>query len=172
MKIEDIKESYGLFDESYLNNISASVCDCLGYGVNGKADLLIYEICGAETGFCTIEDKTLGAGNGAFQHDKIPFEDNQSRYKQNDIIKIIDSFSINMEHIVWEDLKTDILIGAIATRLHFKPFKEEIPKDIVGRARYWKRYYNTEAGAGTVKHYLEMNGFDMDYYHSSMEVEF
>ena len=171
--LTDIQKSYAIKESTNILAICERVCNCLGYGANGRADIFVYEIAKAESGAGTIKDGTPnGAGAGIFQHDEIPFYDNQSRYEQRHIIKVIDSFNINMRKVSWEDLLTDIEAGAIATRLHFKPFKEEIPEDIVGRGQYWKKYYNTEAGKGTVKHYLEMNGFNMSLYSVDMEVVF
>jgi hypothetical protein len=167
------QKSYGMDENTNLEEICKKVCICLGNGTNRTADKLLYEIMGVETGHGTIKDTTISsAGNGIFQHDRFPFEDNQSRYQLKYLQIIKEYFNIDMDIVKWEDLQTDILKGAIACRLHFKPFPEPIPKDIVGRARYWKRYYNTEAGKGTVHHYLEMNGYDMQYYHPSMEVSF
>lgn len=39
-------------------------------------------------------------------------------------------------------------------RIHYKRRPESIPDDLEGQARYWKQWYNTPAGAGTVEHYL------------------
>ncbi|MCK5111062.1 MAG: hypothetical protein KAQ94_06030 [Arcobacteraceae bacterium] len=171
--ITDIQKSYGIDEDTNIEEICAKVCRVLGFGANECADIFVYRISKAESGAGTIIDGTPnGAGAGIFQFDKIPFYDNQSRYKTKHIEKVKYQLSIDVSETTWEELKIDILKGALACRLHFKPFKEEIPADMVGQGRYWKRHYNTEAGAGTVKHFLEMNGFDMEEYHVSMEVEF
>jgi len=54
--------------------------------------------------------------------------------------------------------------------LKYKLIPELIPNSLDERATYWKKYYNSEAGKGTMKHYLEMNDFDMDLYNEDMEV--
>lgn len=41
-------------------------------------------------------------------------------------------------------------------RIHYLRDPDPIPTSQTGRAEYWKRVYNTPAGAGTVDHYLEM----------------
>lgn len=43
------------------------------------------------------------------------------------------------------------------TRLFYRLIPEAILETIEGRAKYWKKYYNTVLGKGTVEHYLEMN---------------
>ena len=168
-----IQKSYGINENTNLKNICHVVCKVLGNGANDCVDTFMHRIMGAETGHGTIKDTTVkAAGNGIFQHDRLPFEDNQSRYKQRHIDKVILSLDINISRVKWEELEKDIQKGALACRLHFKPFSEPIPGDIVGQAQYWKRYYNTEAGQGSVKHFLEMNDFDMSMYDISMEVVF
>ena len=169
--LTDIQKSYGLTKDTNIYLICSEVCLALGNGANNVADIFLYRITMAESGAGTIKDNTPnGAGAGIFQHDPEPFYDNQSRYEQKHISICIKFLGIDPSFMKWEDLKTDIKKGAIATRLHFKPFKKAIPKDIIGQAQYWKRYYNTKAGKGTVKHFLEMNGFDMRKYCESMEV--
>ena len=60
-----------------------------------------------------------------------------------------------------DDLK-NLLWGSIAAGIVFcrlkywrVPFK--IPSNIKGQAKYWKKYYNSESGAGTVEKFLEYN---------------
>ncbi len=168
-----IQRSYGITETTNIPHICKEVCAALGNGINNCADTFIYRIAKAETGAGTIIDRTpKSAGAGPFQHDKRPFYDNQSRYEDQHVKKCISHLGINPKTMKWEDLLMDIEKGAIATRLHFKPIEDEIPKDIVGQAQYWKRWYNTSAGAGSVKHFLEMNDFDMSLYREDMEVEF
>jgi len=40
-------------------------------------------------------------------------------------------------------------------RIHYLRDPDPIPESVEDQAAYWKRVYNTEAGAGTVEHYLE-----------------
>lgn len=170
-KMTEIQKSYGISESTDIPMICKAVCNALGNGSNDVANEFIYRIAKAETGAGTIKDTTINsAGNGLYQFDKLPFYDNVSRYTQRDIDKCIKYLSIDPTKTTWEELQTNILKGTIACRLHFKPYREEIPKDIVGQAKYWKRYYNTLAGKGSVKHFLEMNGFDMELYKEYMEI--
>lgn len=45
-------------------------------------------------------------------------------------------------------------IGAMFGRLHYLRIAEPVPDSLAGQAQYWKRHYNTEAGAGTVSQYI------------------
>ena len=52
----------------------------------------------------------------------------------------------------------NIRVQIALCRLKYRRKKPPIPHTLEGRAEYWKLHYNTKHGAGTVKHYLEVNG--------------
>lgn len=56
------------------------------------------------------------------------------------------------ERMVW-----DLKYATQMARLHYWRVKEPLPhyNDIPGMARYWKKYYNTPAGAGTEEEFIE-----------------
>ena len=64
---------------------------------------------------------------------------------------------MDLSLIEWEHLRYNPYLSLIFTRLLYRFVKEPIPSTIEDRAKYWKKYYNTEAGKGTPEHYLEMN---------------
>jgi len=147
---------YGLVCD--IEHIAVEVCYCLGNGSNHTADKLLLETAGSETGKGTIADKTRDAGMGITQFDWIGFKDTLDRTRQKDKDKILEYFDINIDWIKWEELRYNPLLAMIFTRLKYKLIPEVIPISKEDRARYWKKYYNTEAGKGTIEHYLEMNG--------------
>ena len=51
----------------------------------------------------------------------------------------------------------DLHYQAALARIHYYRVKENLPAahDLAGQAAYWKRYYNTFAGKGTVEEYIE-----------------
>jgi hypothetical protein len=55
------------------------------------------------------------------------------------------------EEMVW-DLKFAILLA----RLRYRVVPEKLPEadDLAGLARYWKKYYNTDLGAGTREQFV------------------
>ncbi|MBF0127000.1 MAG: hypothetical protein HQM02_07290 [Magnetococcales bacterium] len=55
-----------------------------------------------------------------------------------------------------DDLVTDLLLAAVMCRLHYRRVKAALPEadDLPGLARYWKRHYNTPAGAGTEAEFI------------------
>ena len=53
------------------------------------------------------------------------------------------------------DLIADPKLCFIFCRLHYLLRPEEIPLSLRGRAEYWKQFYNSMAGKGTVRHYMD-----------------
>lgn len=47
-----------------------------------------------------------------------------------------------------------LAFGACRLKYWMVPEALPIAGDVHGQARYWKRWYNTEAGAGTAKHFM------------------
>lgn len=56
------------------------------------------------------------------------------------------------------DLETNQLYACAMCRIHYMRVPDALPTagDREGQARYWKQFYNTELGAGTVEHFLEL----------------
>lgn len=56
-----------------------------------------------------------------------------------------------------EQLHGNLYFAAIMCRVHYFRVPEALPRfdDIEGHARYWKRYYNTIHGAGTVDGFIQ-----------------
>ena len=57
--------------------------------------------------------------------------------------------------VQWKDLRKPLFSG-LAARLYISniPVTIPAPNDVLGQARYWKRFYNTYAGAGTVDKFV------------------
>lgn len=149
--------NYGLKSIKDIRKLSIEICDCLGHGVNNNAVDLLCETAMAETIGGTLEDKTKFAGMGLTQFDYEPFLDLQSRVSNKNISKIKEILGVDIKTVQWEDLRFNPMLCLLFTRLHYLPFKEVIPTTLEGRAKYWKKYYNTIKGKGTVEHYLEVN---------------
>ena len=143
-----------------LMNQAKKICDCLGYGINQKAHLLILGTATTETGLGTIKDLTVGAGMGICQFDNcepyFPFDDLKKRsIKYRD--KILAGLGIDISLVEWEHLRYNTFLSLLFCRLHYLPLAETIPETVENRAKYWKKYYNTVNGKGTPEHYIEMN---------------
>ena len=48
----------------------------------------------------------------------------------------------------------DDRFACLMARVHYLRVVEAVPEDLRGQAGYWKRYYNTKAGKGTIDGYI------------------
>ena len=91
----------------------------------------------------------------AFKVDKIGHEDTKTRPSLKKYYPLIESeFGIDWTQTSWEDLKQPFYSG-LAARLVLAAIPHAIPTDLRRQAEQWKKYYNTEAGAGTVQKFIE-----------------
>lgn len=148
--------NYGVINLKRINEDAQMICDCIGNGKYNTAKEMIIETAIAETGLGQIEDKTIGAGMGLTQFDKLPFDDIKKRNMRLRA-KILDELKIDIALVGWDDLRYNQFLALLFTRLHYWLKGDPIPKTIEERAAYWKTHYNTSAGKGTIEHYLEMN---------------
>tara|TARA_R110000751_G_scaffold39817_3_gene94885 strand:- start:1023 stop:3926 length:2904 start_codon:yes stop_codon:yes gene_type:complete len=109
----------------------------------------------------TYELDSKGEGSyGVAQVDRSGFDqiqgkitDPESRYfKVAETLKEVSG--LDLSTVKYEDLNDDLL-SVIYGRLYLAQITNEpIPNTVEERAEYWKKYYNTSAGKGTVKGYL------------------
>ena len=57
---------------------------------------------------------------------------------------------------LWADiLESSIRAGIVHCRLKYWRFPKRLPNTTEGKAKYWKKYYNTEGGKGQPKKWIE-----------------
>lgn len=54
-----------------------------------------------------------------------------------------------------ENLLFNLAYATAMCRVHYYRISEKIPDNIYGQAQYWKKYYNTELGKGTIEEYQQ-----------------
>lgn len=147
---------YGLASSDQMRDYARVVCDVLGHGSKNNAMKMLVETAAQETHCGRYRDSTPnGAGRGLFQCDKIAFDDIKARVRHVDVYKINSEFGIDIRNIDHEQLDYSPLLAAIFCRLFYKFIPQTFPVTLEGRADYWKRFYNTELGKGTVDEYIE-----------------
>ena len=67
--------------------------------------------------------------------------------------ELVDMSENELQELLWHDMSA----GIVFCRIKYRRDRKPIPKDIDGLARYWKRVYNTELGAGTLEHFHSMS---------------
>lgn len=146
---------YGVHSAQHLRLIISRVCAALGNGKLSTVDNQLEESCCAESQFATYQDPTPnGAGRGVGQCDLIAFNDVIARTRSKDKAKVAHVFGYKLHKLKHEQLDNDPLLAIIIMRLHYKLIPDVIPETVAKRARYWKKFYNTEAGRGTEEHYI------------------
>jgi len=111
----------------------------------------IRQIRGPARGFYQVEPRTA--------HDNVV---SYLAYRKHLIPRLAKASNTPIE--IWEDsseekwsevLESNIAAGIIHCRLRYWRSPGPIPKTSEGKARYWKKNYNTDLGAGSVRHYID-----------------
>ena len=148
---------YGLINRQQAIEIIDKVVEVIGG--NHAVKCLLLETAMQETHCGEYRDPTpYAAGMGVGQCDQVPFYDvvarTPSKYKE----LISAEFGINLDDARWRELELSPVLAFIIMRLHYRLIPEAVPDTVEGRAAYWKKYYNTELGKGTVEEYIENAG--------------
>jgi hypothetical protein len=147
---------YGLQSRDHAIELATRVCNMLGLGANGLAINLLLETACVETCLGTYQDPTPnGAGWGLTQGDAIGVLDVAKRTRDVDARRIRHAFGFEIYNTIGPDLANNPLKAFVFTRCFYKLIPEAIPETLQGRAEYWKKYYNTHLGKGTVNEYIE-----------------
>ena len=102
-----------------------------------------------------------GPGRGYFQFERPTVEDILNHLRDTKAADFIRKKIKNRDllPLVGENLITyDLEFQVVLARVHLMRFRETIPSDMLGQAKYWKKYWNTYLGAGTLEHFMEANG--------------
>ena len=57
-----------------------------------------------------------------------------------------------LHYLLWHD----IAVGIAFCRIKYRRVPKPLPKTLEECASQWKKYYNTEHGAGTESHFIEL----------------
>lgn len=143
---------YGLLDKQQIYSTVDAVVKCLGGGDNAKK--LLLETSASESDMGGAIDRSWSVGVGLMQFDPIGFEDTKARTSKAKKEQIMRCFGIDIDRVVLSDLRWSPLLSVIFARLKFMLVPSAIPNTQEGRAAYWKKWYNSELGAGTIEHYV------------------
>jgi hypothetical protein len=158
-KKHHFKNNYGLTVYDNLFDIAKHVC----IGINGDniyANLsakFLVEIAQTETKGGRYWDQTTYAGMGLTQIDKIGFLDTINRTSEKRKEHVLDYFGVDLDKVEWVELRHNPRLCFLITRLFLMLRPGKIPDNLEDRAKYWKKWYNTEAGKGTVIKFVNDN---------------
>lgn len=96
-----------------------------------------------------------GPALGIFQMEPATHDDiykNFLKYKPELKARVMRLFSPGLS--VSENLKSNLMYAAAMCRIYYLRAPLPIPEDLQGQAEYWKKYYNTVKGKGSVEKYI------------------
>ena len=121
---------------------------------------LIYATGKAESDYKTLQQYGGGPALGFFQMEPntaIDIWDNYVMYRPKYRDKL---YALGFDEGALEFcLLSNIGLQAALCRLHYRRVPSALPKanNLEAQAKYWKSFYNTEKGKGTIEHFMEMN---------------
>ncbi|QVJ13210.1 hypothetical protein [Pseudomonas phage PSA28] len=149
---------YGLMLKEDAVVAARAVCEVIGSpATRENAVALLVETAAAETLLGELRDPTMyGAGTGLTQVDKGTFDWLKGMYANTPTAEAIQKrFNIDISRTQYQELETSPVLAMIFCRLRYLRAQGAIPDTLVGRAEYWKKWYNTSAGKGTVAGYIK-----------------
>ena len=124
---------------------------------------LVYKTGKVESGYKYLR-QIKGPARGLFQCEAWVAVDickNYLHYRKDLMHKVAESAMVKLSYFVdpkeadWDFiLETNIAAQIAMCRLHYRRIPKPLPSSDEGQANYWKKYYNSMAGRGTVEDFL------------------
>ena len=121
---------------------------------------LIYNTGKAESDYKTLQQYGGGPALGFFQMEPATCRDIWDNYvmyrpKYRDKLYALGFDEGTLEFC----LLSNVGLQAALCRLHYRRVPSPLPKagDLEAQAKYWKEFYNTRLGKGTIEHFMEAN---------------
>lgn len=154
---------YGATSQQHVLKCIRMACESISPKTANKAIPLLIGTCCAESGFATYPDGYHDEGRGIMQFDTIRVLDIHDYVlgRGKHMLAIVrERFGIDLGAYTVEELMAMLdvspLLSAIMCRIGYAMKPDPLPEagDALAQAEYWKRHWNTEAGAGSPEHYL------------------
>tara|TARA_R100001244_G_scaffold5680_1_gene6860 strand:+ start:530 stop:1015 length:486 start_codon:yes stop_codon:yes gene_type:complete len=130
-----------------------------------QAEELVFLTGLVESGYRYISQIGSGIARSFWQVESATAKDsidNYLVYRKKRLRKVAKVMNISSKKLLGmsdDDLKDflwgNIVAGIVFCRLKYWRVPQSLPSDLDGMAFYWKKYYNTEGGAGNVSHFIE-----------------
>ena len=124
---------------------------------------LVYKTGKVESGYKYLR-QIKGPARGLFQCEAWVAVDickNYLEYRKDLMRKVAESTMVKLSYFVdpkeedWDFiLETNVAAQIAMCRLHYRRIPKPLPSSAEGQAEYWKKYYNSIAGRGTVEDFL------------------
>lgn len=165
VKVKNAKGSnMGLDPIQFQEEVIEPTLDCMGRIIDPKMasteakELMLGTGC-AESQLKYIKQLGEGPALGLFQMEPATYADHVKYcerkgedFKNKVIYCIYQEMYREMPHA--SHLVFNLRLQVVFARLHYWRVSEPIPKATPAQAAYWKQFYNSPLGQGTVAHYL------------------
>lgn len=131
------------------------------------AEQLVMATGMAESSMTFIHQKGHGPARGLFQLEPVSHDDIWERFLSKKPMLLNDLKALIMRDMGLHDqLHGNLFYAAAMCRIFYLRFRKPLPEagNWQGMAEYWKEYYNTHLGAGTVDGFLRKVRPVMDLY--------
>jgi len=149
-----------------VKNLIKQVCWEMGEKFCGDdAEQLVLETGIVESNYKFIRQLGDGPARSFWQVEPATAVDNCQHYlahRKHHLFKCAEASLVDIKH--WQNysdilladiLERNIAAGIVHCRLKYWRVPKRMPNTLEGRAKYWKKYYNSEQGAGTEEKYIE-----------------
>lgn len=133
------------FNASQFTELIVKVLEPFPELYSKRAVDLLNGTCAKETLYGHYIRQLTGPAKGIMQTEPDTFYFLQDKYKERY------PFICNW---TFDELEWNLYASIFMARLKYLSIPERIPDSLNGQAAYWKKYYNTNKGKGTVQEYL------------------
>lgn len=143
----------------FISYVIRPTLDVIGFGGRAAEELMLGTAL-QESRLTYLHQLGKGPAKGVFQMEPRTHDDIWANYLsyKNDLAQKILTLSGSMEGLKPAELMCgNMFYAAAMCRVHYLRVPQALPEagDLDGQAEYWKEYYNTFLGAGTVEEYIE-----------------
>lgn len=161
-----MKTYYGITRISQLFEMIEDVVDTMASPGEDTESVKELMICTAaqETHLGTLKDKSVYKyGTGIMQLDPIGITD--IRRRGNKWIEFCrNNYNIHFDRVEHRELEASALFSVVAARIRYKVVPYPIPSTAEGLWEYYKKYYNSYAGAATREEYMKNREWALGLY--------
>ena len=155
-----------MISPTQIKSLIQSTCEGMGDKFASEdAITLIHETGVVESGYKYLRQLGDGPAKSFWQIEPLTAISNLSdflSYRKSLMAKCAEASMIDIKHWqnynekLWADiLEKNIAAAIVHCRLKYWRVPMKMPNTLEGRAKYWKKYYNTEQGKGTEEKYID-----------------
>lgn len=139
--------------QQFTDQVIRPVLKEIGMWSQEAEDLLLGTALNESADLSRITQFNNGPARGYFQMEMATYEDLMQQLPQRRKDKILEFKAPVLS--AEDNLKMNAAFMVVVARMQYARFPEAIPKTLDGQARYWKKYWNTDLGAGKPQDFID-----------------